>query len=153
MQLKESSQNSVSNGDTATWAKERFNRKFLKPGITDFWIPNPMVPARKLYFLNPGLVTHDSLPIHCRGGKGSRESSASRILMSPDGANATTTIDVDLVKKVQLIRRLFLSYPVCKMFSQKLIFVYQSNKQTKKPCKKSLKINPRVKIFDVRTCG
>lgn len=65
-----------------------------------------MAPAQKVNLVNSVHVIHDSLPIHWRGGEGSRESSSSRIFMSPKDANATTTTALDLERQ----------YNVCEHF-------------------------------------
>ena len=96
LQLNASSQNMVSNGESATLDGERSSKKSLRPGMTDFSIANPMAPARKLNLSMSRSVTQASLPIHWRGGEGLRDSSSSRILKSPVEINATTTLAVDL---------------------------------------------------------
>ena len=96
LQLNDSSQNSVSTGEAATLAGESSNKNSLRPGITDCSMPNPMAPAQRLNLSMSGSVTQASLPIHWRGGEGSRDSSSNRILRSPEAANATTTFAVDL---------------------------------------------------------
>ena len=98
LQLNASSQNSVSNGEAASLGGERSSKNSLRPGMTDFSMPKPMAPAQKLNLSISGLVTQASLPIHWRGGEGSSDSSSSRILKSPEAANATITVDVDLKK-------------------------------------------------------
>ena len=96
LQLNASSQNSVSTGEAATLEGERSSKNSLRPGMTDFWMPNPMAPAQKLNFNKSWLVTQASLPIHWRGGEGSFDSSSSRSLSSAEVVNATITTAVDL---------------------------------------------------------
>ena len=96
LQLNASSQNMVSNGESATLEAERSSRKSLRPGMTDFSMPNPIAPAQKLNLSMSRSVTQDSVPIHWRGGEGLLDSSSSRILISPGEINATTTLAVDL---------------------------------------------------------
>ena len=96
LQLNASSQNSVSNGEEATLVAERSSKNSLRPGMTDFWMPNPMAPAQKLNFSMSWLVTQASLPIHWRGGEGLSDSSSSRSFNSAEAVNATITTAVDL---------------------------------------------------------
>ena len=96
LHLNTSSQNSVSNGEAATLVAERSSKNSLRPGMTDFWMPNPMAPAQKLNFSISWLVTQASLPIHWRGGEGLSASSSKRILSSAEAVNATITTAVDL---------------------------------------------------------
>lgn len=99
LQLNASSQNSVRTEDAETSERERFKRKSLKPGTTDFWMATPMAPVQKLNLIRFGSVIQASLPIHWRGGPGCHASSSKRIFKSPGAANATTTVAVDLKKQ------------------------------------------------------
>ncbi len=103
LQLNASSQNSVSTGEAATLLGERSSKNSLRPGMTDCSIPNPMAPAQKVNLSRSRLVTQASLPIHCRGGGGSCDSSSSKSLSSEEATNATMTIAVDLERRYSVL--------------------------------------------------